>query len=111
MSTAESATGLGQYGKVSFAASPHDQDNYLLKEMGFKIARKHSRKLRILASTLGFVLPFAMILAASWAAGMLPLLMIVGAALFCGIGIIFERWLFFAEAKHVVTLYYGETEI
>ena len=111
VSTAESATGLGQFGKVSFAASPHDQDNYLLKEMGFKIARKHSRKLRILAGILGFVLPFAMILAASWAAGMLPVLLIAGAALFCGIGIIFERWLFFAEAKHVVTLYYGETEI
>jgi DMSO reductase anchor subunit len=24
-------------------------------------------------------------------------------------GMFVERWLFFAEAKHVVTLYYGET--
>jgi len=111
VSTAESATGLGQFGKVSFAASPHDQDNYLLKEMGFKIARKHSRKLRILAGILGFALPFAMILAASWAAGALPPLLIIGAVLMCAIGLVFERWLFFAEAKHVMTLYYGETRV
>ena len=111
VSTAESATGLGQFGKVSFAASPHDQDNYLLKEMGFKIARKHSQKLRILAGVLGIVLPFVMIAAAGWTAGLPQSLLIIGATLFCTIGLIFERWLFFAEAKHVVTLYYGETEV
>ncbi|MEE9432668.1 MAG: DmsC/YnfH family molybdoenzyme membrane anchor subunit [Sphingorhabdus sp.] len=111
VSTAESATGLGKFGKVSFAGSPHDQDNYLLKEMGFKIARKHSRKLRILAGALGFVMPFVMIGAASWTAGMLVSLLIVVATLCAAIGLVFERWLFFAEAKHVVTLYYGETEV
>ena len=26
--------------------SPHDNDNYLLREMGFRIARKHADKLR-----------------------------------------------------------------
>ena len=30
------------------------------------------------------------------------------AALSVGLGILIERWLFFAEAVHVVTLYYGE---
>jgi len=25
-------------------------------------------------------------------------------------GVVVERWLFFAEAEHVVTLYYGEAE-
>ena len=25
------------------------------------------------------------------------------------LGVLVERWLFFAEAKHVVTLYYGAT--
>jgi sulfite dehydrogenase (quinone) subunit SoeC len=30
------------------------------------------------------------------------------AALLTSVGMIIERWLFFAEAKHVVTLYYGK---
>jgi DMSO reductase anchor subunit len=25
-----------------------------------------------------------------------------------GVGVVMERWLFFAEAKHVVMLYYGQ---
>ncbi|NKB16311.1 MAG: dimethyl sulfoxide reductase anchor subunit, partial [Sphingomonadales bacterium] len=31
------------------------------------------------------------------------------AVLLAAIGIFTERWLFFAEAEHVVTLYYGAT--
>ncbi len=114
VSTAESATGLGRFGKVSQAASPHSADNYLLKEMGFKIARKHAAKLRWIAIVFGFVLPFAIIgltanfieirdLAAQIFMGI--------AAASCILGLVFERWLFFAEAKHVVTLYYGETKV
>ncbi len=35
-------------------------------------------------------------------------LMITGLVLaFGSVGVLIERWLFFAEAKHVVTLYYG----
>ncbi len=44
--TAGSATGLGRFGKVKLFAAPHTEENYLLKEMGFKIARKHALKLR-----------------------------------------------------------------
>ena len=36
--------------------------------------------------------------------GRLALVAVVAAA----VGVFFERWLFFAEAQHVVTLYYGE---
>jgi len=32
------------------------------------------------------------------------------AALSAGAGVLIERWLFFAEAKHAVTLYYGAGE-
>jgi DMSO reductase anchor subunit len=112
VSTAESATGLGQFGKVSFAGSPHSQDNYLLKEMGFKIARKHARKMRIIAAVLGFIVPLILIaIAMHHLGGMGRTIAIVIAATSCAIGLIFERWLFFAEAKHVVTLYYGESEV
>ena len=30
------------------------------------------------------------------------------AAISGSIGVVLERWLYFAEAKHVATLYYGE---
>jgi len=112
VSTAETATGLGQFGKVSFAGSPHTQDNYLLKEMGFKIARKHARKIRILAVFLGFVIPVVILgLAFHDMSGTYRVPAYILATVLSFTGLIFERWLFFAEAKHVVTLYYGESRI
>ncbi len=112
VSTAESATGLGRFGNVSLAASPHDEDNFLLKEMGFKVARKHAGKIRIIASFLTFIFPGAMIaIGIHSVGGALGAAAITLAAVICFIGLAFERWLFFAEAKHVVTLYYGESKI
>jgi DMSO reductase anchor subunit len=33
------------------------------------------------------------------------------ATIFHIMGVFVERWLFFAEAKHVVTLYYGDQQL
>lgn len=110
-STAESATGLGKLGKIRLIESPHSEDNYLLKEMGFRIARKHASKLRIIALLLGFVIPFFAICTAIYGLPQLALVFAVIAVVSGIIGIVTERWLFFAEAKHVVTLYYGESRI
>src|SRR3546814_4390434 len=41
-STVESATGL--QGEVRLFEGPHTQANYLLKEMGYRVARKQDRK-------------------------------------------------------------------
>ncbi len=110
-STAESATGLGKLGKIALVEAPHSEDNYLLQEMGFRIARKHATKLRKIALVLGFIIPFVLIALAIYGFPQFQLL-IAGVAVFSGIvGIVTERWLFFAEAKHVVTLYYGESAI
>src|SRR5258708_389819 len=49
-STAESATGLGALGKVRLFEAPHSSENYLMREMGFRIARKHATKLRRIAT-------------------------------------------------------------
>ena len=106
-STAESATGLGFLGKVRLFEAPHTSENYLLKEMGFRIARKHAQKLRIIALCLGFFAPLALAIVAASASGMIvPIcwLLAAGIAMF---GVLIERWLFFAEAMHTVTLYYG----
>jgi len=78
-----------------------------MREMGFEVARKHSGRLRILVIASGFAIPIA--------ATLMALNDVADASIFWTIlafasmtpGILTERWLFFAEARHVVTLYYG----
>lgn len=112
VSTAGTATGLGHLGKVELSASPHDQDNYLLREMGFRIARKHAAKLRRIAVVLGFVVPLVCLLLTIMVPGAMgQVLLLLLAAVSCQIGVTTERWLFFAEARHTVTLFYGEQAV
>jgi sulfite dehydrogenase (quinone) subunit SoeC len=106
-STAESATSLGFIGKVRPLDPPHTETNYLLREMGFRLARKHAGKLRNLTLLLGFGLPILLALLATqlgFGGLLLPLAAIVALA-----GMLLERWLMFAEARHTVTLYYRAT--
>jgi len=107
VSTAESATGLGALGKVTLFEAPHTSENYLLKEMGFQIARKHAAKLRRISFLLAFVLPLLLSLVPLLAMGWPSALAAFLAATFATLGVLAERWLFFAEAKHTVMLYYG----
>jgi DMSO reductase anchor subunit len=101
------ATALGSRGKVRLLEAPHTEENYLLKEMGFRLARRHARRLRRIARLGGFAVPALAsglgLFAGGVVGGLAALVAIVGAAL----GLLAERWLFFAEAKHTVTLYYG----
>jgi DMSO reductase anchor subunit len=106
-STPESATGLGRIGKVRLLEAPHTSENYLLEEMGFRIARKHATSLRRIALLAGFVLPLLLSLIALLATGPAGALAALLAAPLATAGVLVERWLFFAEARHTVTLYYG----
>lgn len=106
-STAGTATGLGS--RVTLFEAPHTGSNYLMNEMGFRIARKHRDRLRRIVLLAGMILPAIAIAAAL--AGAPALTMTVVAVIGAGIGVICERFLFFAEAKHAQTLYYGETEV
>ena len=101
------ATGLGQFGKVRLVEAPHSQKNFVMREMGFKVARKHARKLRgmFVISGLGFT-GAALLLALS-GIGALTMTGLIVAVVTMGYAVIVERWLFFAEAQHVVTLFYG----
>ena len=99
----ESATGLGALGAVRPLMPPHTEENYLQHEMGFVVARRHADKLRMIALLLGGGLPVLILVLAPASAGALAV-----AVLAHVVGMFVERWLFFAEAKHVVTLYYGE---
>ena len=106
---AESATGLGRFGTVSSFEAPHTQANYLTHEMGFVLARKHSARLRVIALVLFAVVPVAVaIFTFVMASPALTFGSAAIAALSITAGTFVERWLFFAEAKHVVMLYYGE---
>ena len=106
-STAESATGLGRYGNVRGVEAPHTEENYLTREMGFVLARKHSARLRVIALVLFAALPVALAVLAMvpWSPLLVTLCAVV-AALCVIAGTFVERWLFFAEARHVVMLYY-----
>lgn len=91
--------------EVAVFERPHTEANYLTREMGYVLARRHARPLRALA-----VLLFAAVPAfAAWLAWALPELagpVFALAALAALLGTLVERWLFFAQARHLVTLYY-----
>lgn len=109
-STAASATGLGKPGLVQLLEAPHTESNYLMQEMGYRIARKHAGRLRIIAFVALIAVPMlsmAAIVAITMTAP--DAWLAVAAVAFAAAGVLVERWLFFAEAKHVVTLYYGAT--
>lgn len=96
----ETATGLGHIGKVAVFEQPHTGGNYLLREMIFVVGRKHGQKLRVIALLCAAVLPALM-------AAVGGIALMLAAVLVHLVGAFAARWLFFAEAEHVVGLYYG----
>ena len=101
-----SATGLGE-GTVRSVQWPHSSQNFLLKEMGFRIARKHRRRLRLIAQGCGFLGPALLMVLAELLEGPGGSLLLIFAAALQLVGLLVERWLFFAEATHTISLYYG----
>ena len=100
-SNVKSATGLGNIGEVRLLEGPHTGTNYLLKEMVYIVGRKHRIRLRIIGFILVGLLPGLILLLFNF-----NLLLLILAFLMHLIGISLIRWLFFAEAEHVVGLYY-----
>jgi DMSO reductase anchor subunit len=107
-STAASATGLGHLGRVRQFEPPHMTDNYLTREMGFVVARRHAAKLRRICLVVGGGAPVLLLVAAMLAgAGITGVLLASAACALLFLGILVERWLFFAEARHSVMAFYG----
>jgi DMSO reductase anchor subunit len=111
ISSSRTATGLLDHAQVRLVDPPHSETNYLLEEMGYRIARKHANKLRLITLVLGFGLPVSLSALALISPPFMSSVLAVAAVLSGLVGIGCERWLFFAEAKHVVTLYYGATAV
>lgn len=99
--TAGTATGLGHLGRVRMLDPPHTGTNFLMKEMGYRVARKHGRRLRGVAVGLIGVSG-----ALALGSAVLPWLAVLAGPV-AVLGVAVERWLFFAEAKHTTMLYYG----
>ena len=97
----KSATGLGEKGTVRQFAPPHTGTNYLLNEFVYVVGRKHSVILRFCSLAMMIGIPVGILTVATnfW--------MSICAALFHLIGVVIARWLFFAQAEHLVGLYYG----
>jgi sulfite dehydrogenase (quinone) subunit SoeC len=98
--TVGAATGLGE--DVRQWEVPHTGPNFIMKEMGFAVARKHGEGLRKLFFALlaAVAVAYALCLVSSWFS-----FLAVPAILFAAW---VERWLFFAEAEHVVNVFYGK---
>ena len=100
--TLATATGLGARGDVRAFEPPHTGTNYLLKEFVYVVGRKHAIKLRIIAILLMVIVPLILLLLSH--SHILAALAVISHL----VGVFAARWLFFAEAEHVVGLYYGK---
>ena len=104
--TRNSALGLPADRTIHVFERPHTEANYLLREMGYVLARKHATKLRVLALALFALLPGLCGLPIWFLPHLDPAPWMAAAALAALAGTFIERWLFFAQARHLVTLYY-----
>ncbi len=99
-----SATGLGE--NVRMWELPHTNTNFIQKEMGFVVARKHAKRLSWLV-LLWLLVAFVLMLWSSMLSGWVAPI----ATVFALAATVVERWLFFAEAEHVSSLYYGNPAV
>jgi len=84
----------------------HTGGTFLTREFVFQVARERAVLLRYLFLVLSFALPLALV---GWFSGSAIALGI--AAIACLAGLVVERWLFFAEAQHVVRLFHGQQAV
>jgi len=101
--TMAAATGLGE--GVRQWEVPHTSTNFIMKEMGYQVARRQARKLQQICMVLldvCFVLTFVTPKYPEVAYLIVPIIMLATWM---------ERWLFFAQAEHVVGLFYGKERV
>ncbi|MFZ5575804.1 MAG: dimethyl sulfoxide reductase anchor subunit family protein [Pseudomonadota bacterium] len=102
--TINTATGLTR-AKVKLLDTGHTHGTFLTQEFGYQLARKRASVIKVLVFVVGFALPGLMLVwllnqqGGTLAAAVAAIAGLLGAAM--------ERWLFFAEARHVVNLYHG----
>ncbi len=94
--------------RVRLLDTGHTAGTFLTDEFGYQINNNLRNGLRLSVFLIGFVAPLILIaFAASMAPGEGAFALAVAAAVLSYIGKMIERWLFFAEGRHVVNLYHG----
>ena len=83
----------------------HTSGTFLTDEFGYQMARFKLLLLRWVVYLAAFLLPGALV---GYSLQFNNLIVILAIAF---IGVFVERWLFFAEARHVVTLYHGNQRV
>jgi DMSO reductase anchor subunit len=78
--------------------------------MGYRVGRRHADKLRRIA-LIGGVATLSLVMATPGFEGTAAIGWALLAAVTLSVSVLVERWLFFAEARHAVTLYYGEAAV
>lgn len=102
--TINTATGLTR-AKLKLLDTGHTHGTFLTQEFGYQLARRKAGLIKTLVFVVGFGVPGLMLVwvfneqGGPLAATVAVLGGLIGAAM--------ERWLFFAEARHVVNLYHG----
>lgn len=94
--------------RVRLLDQGHSAGSFLNREFIFNLEPLHLLRLRWLALGLGFGVPLAAI-GAFLQLGAAALTWVAALAMLCGL--LLERWLFFAEARHVVRLYHGDQTV
>ncbi len=102
-STIKTATGFTQ-ASVRLLDQGHSSNGFLNNEFGYTVAANKLLQVRAIAVVVGFVAPMLLVLSGGSA-----LLVIASIATLAGL--LAERWLFFAEARHVVRLYHGDQQV
>lgn len=102
--TINTATGLTR-AKVKLLDTGHTHGTFLTQEFGFQIARQKAGLLKLVVFVLGFALPGLMLVWVFNQQGGQTAAIVAALAGLAGAAV--ERWLFFAEARHVVNLYHG----
>lgn len=82
-------------------------DSFLNREFSYQAAAQRILQLRLVVYLCGFILPFVMLITLLHTGAVILALL---APVFVIGGLLAERWLFFAEARHVVNLYYGRQQ-
>jgi DMSO reductase anchor subunit len=103
--TVKNATNLpGKTVRLLDTGESASNANFLMREFGYQVGPMTIKTLRVLAIIMMFFVPGVVFFSTSLTATGL-----ITVAVIAYFGTMAERWLFFAEAKHVVNLFYGRS--
>ncbi len=107
------ATGLGTKNKTSFFEGPHTGNNFLTSEMVNTINNLKSFLLRLALCIFIYIIPTYFILQKNYlvVSDNIISINLILVSILALIGMFIERYLFFIESKHTVSLFYGNKTI